>query len=731
MIAFSAPTESGSQRRVDGRLKVTGAMPYAADLQLADTLHAAAVRSGRPHARIVAIDTSAAAAVPGVAAVLTGADVPHVRTGRGMRDVPVLAIDKVRHAGEMVAAVAAESADIAEQAAALIQVEYEDLPAVFDPLEALQSGAPVLHDEPWSYHKSARGPEGPPNMIALARRTSGEDVEGALAKADRVFEHTFRTPKIHQGYIEPHCCVAYFDPGVKAHVWSCNKSPYALRNQLAATFDMPVEDILVHTAAIGGDFGGKGSPMDIPLCLEFSRRTGRPVRMARSYSEELTSGDPAPSSVSTVKMGVGADGRIQAFKMRTLLNAGAYGGFTASAASQFVGGTAYRLPVAESEVVRVYTNEVPNGSMRAPGAMQVIFAVEAMMDYVARELGLDPIEFRRRNLLHTGETTINGNDWPEHRGVELLDLAERSFQAVSAEGLGPNVRVGRGVALYDRPTQAPARTSARLRLLASGDVEAEVPIQDTGTGAHSVFQRVLAGALGIDRRRVSIRYVGTDHLPWDSGVGGQRITSTGSQVCVLAASLLKEEIVRRGAAPGASWNELARQLGPVEVTAETESPGRGGGAINYCVQLAQVAVDVETGQVRLLEFLTAHDVAEIIEPVSHNGQIDGGVAMGVGFALSEDLAIQDGRVTASHLGDYKLPTMADIPPLQVVLLPGGKGVGPLNVKSIGEMSNVPAAAAIANAVSDALGTCMDSLPLTAEKVLAAAKPLPRSGDILR
>jgi len=206
-------------------------------------------------------------------------------------------------------------------------------------------------------------------------------------------------------------------------------------------------------------------------------------------------------------------------------------------------------------------------------------------------------------------------------------------------------------------------------------------------------------------------------------VGGQRITSTVSHSSTTAAEALKAEIARRvPASDGLSWRELAAKAGPLEVTAETEeSRGHGGGAINYCAQIARVAVDTETGQVTILDFLTAHDVAEVIEPVSHAGQIDGGIAMGVGFALSEDLAIEDGRVTAAHLGDYKLPTMPDMPPLQVVLLPGGIGVGPLNVKSIAEMSNVASAAAIANAVSDAIGVCMDTLPLTPEKVLAAIR----------
>ncbi len=740
-----APREFGGQRRVEGNLKVTGDMPFAADIHIEGSLAACVLRSPYAHARIISIDTSEAKKVPGVVHVMTGADVTHIFAGRGLRDVPLLAVGKTRFIGEMVVAVAATSREIAEEALNLVQVEYEPLAAVFDAEAALAPGAPVVHAEPWTYPRAARDQSELPNLIARTKRQSGGDVEEALRTADRVFEHTFRTPKVHQGYIEPHCVTVLFEPAGTAHVWSCNKSPYLLRTQLALTFDMPPEEIHIHTAAVGGDFGGKGSPMDIPVSFELSRRTGRPIRMHRTYDEELIAGDPAPAMSCTIRMGVANDGRIQAVQCRTLFNAGAYGGFTPGPAAGIVPGTSYRFPSAQFEILRVYTNEVPTGNMRAPGAPQTTFAMEAMMTFVAHQMGIDPFEFRRRNLLKTGEPNFNGDVWPEQRGIETLELAVQASQTAFPQNPAPNMRFGRGVALYDRPTHSPAATSQRLRLLPGGDVEAEIGVQETGTGSHSMFQRVLATALGLDRERVAIQYVGTSHLPTDMGVGGQRVTVSGVQGSVLSAAAFSQQLAREAAPllgaspdqvevkPGGlvvasngrkmTFAELSRQGVVAETLCEVpETAAHDAGATNYCVQVAQVGVDVETGQIFVLQFTSAHDVAEIIEPVSHRGQIEGGIAMGIGFALSEDLGIVDGQVTAAHLGEYKLPTMSDMPPLTVVMLPDGIGVGPRNVKSIGEMGNVPAAAAIANAVSDALGVCMDSLPLTAEKVFAAAHP---------
>jgi CO/xanthine dehydrogenase Mo-binding subunit len=739
---MSAAVESGKDNRIDGRLKVTGAMDFAADLRIQGALHAAALRSPYPHARIVRVDVAQAAALPGVRCVLTGADMPNIRSGRALRDVPVLAVGKARFAGEMVAGVAADTPEIAQQALDLIHVEYEPLTPVFDAEQALLADAPAVHDNPSSYAGATRGADEPINVIARAKWKFGSDVEAALAGSDRVFEHTFRTQKVHQGYIEPHCCTVDFDRQGQVRIWSCNKGPYRMKEYLAATFDLAPEDIQAYTTAIGGDFGGKGSPMDIPLCLELSRRTGHPVRMLRTYPEELIAGDPRHSSVTTIKMGVSNDGRIQGMQARTLFNSGAYGGYRPSANMRSAYGTSYRIPAAYIEVVRMYTNEVPCGNMRAPGAPQTCYAMEAMMDFVANGLNIDPFEFRRINVLHDGETTLMGHAWPESRGLETLNTADQASPPKRATDAAPNLRFGRGVALYDRPTHAPQHTSLRLRLAEDGRIEAQVPIMETGTGSHTMLQRVLATALGMPREDIFMRYVGTSYLPWDEGVGGSRVTVSAAEAGVLGAkafmAALGEEAAKHlnvpagqvEVQPGCTCVDKASgrrmslvELGAaglgVEAIGETDEPEEAEGATSFCAQVAQVAVDTETGQVFLTEFASAHDVAEILDPLLHRGQIEGGVAMGMGFALSEDLGIVDGQVTAAHLGDYKLPTIVDVPPLKVALLPGSQGVGARNIKSIGEIGNVPTGAAIANAVSDAVGMCMDSLPITAEKVLAA------------
>jgi CO/xanthine dehydrogenase Mo-binding subunit len=283
------------------------------------------------------------------------------------------------------------------------------------------------------------------------------------------------------------------------------------------------------------------------------------------------------------------------------------------------------------------------------------------------------------------------------------------------------VRFGRGIAVYDRASHAPQRTSIRLKLLSEGLVEAQIPQMETGTGSHSVIRRVVAETLGLTLDHVVVRYVGTKDLPFDSGVGGSRVTVSASEAAYRGALDFKKACMERAGGREPVYAELARAGEQIETV--TESGGEQGGhheaATSYCVQIAQVGVDVETGQVHLYEVLAAVDVADIIEPMSHRSQIEGGIINGVGYALTEDLAIEEGRVTAAHLGDYKMPNIADTPALRVELLRNGKGIGARNVKGIGEVGNVPTAAAIANAVADAIGVRIDSLPITAEKVLRA------------
>jgi CO/xanthine dehydrogenase Mo-binding subunit len=735
-----APVEHGRGGRVEGELKVSGRLMYADDLALPALLYVGVVRSPYPHARILSINAEAASKVPGVHLVLTGTDVAAIRFGRAVYDVPILAVQKVRFAGEMVVAVAAESAAIAEEAAALVDVEYDPLPAVFDPVEALKPGAPAIHESPWSYAGAARGPEEPVNLLGRAKSASG-DVESALAASFRVFEHTFCTQAQHHGYLEPHSCTVAVEPTGSVHIWSCNKSPYRLREQLSAAFGIPVANFTLHTPAVGGDFGGKGSPMDIPLCLELSRRTGRPA-------EELMAAAPRHASLTRVRVGVSQDGQLQAMDVHAVFNAGAYGAFRPAVNFGARTATSYHIPAIRVVAERVYTNQVPGGNARAPGSPQFTFAVESMIDLVAREMGLSPAAFRRQNLLREGEASPFGEHWLEVRAIETLDLAEKSYRSVFPKDAPSTMRFGQGMAVYDRATHAPQRTSMRLRLQADGSVEVQVAVMETGTGSHTMIRRVVAEGLGLPLDRVVIRYVGTAHLPYDSGVGGSRVTISASEAAHLGVLEFRQELQREMAkalgipVQQVEWHQggvgsdavsgrtidvaaLAARGVAVEIVSDTgvgqQERGRDHeeAATSFCVQIAQVGVDVETGQVILYEILSAHDVADILEPISHRSQIEGGVVMGIGYALREDLGIEEGRVTAAHLGDYKMSNIADTAGIRVELLRGGKGIGALNVKGIGEIPNVPTAAAIANAVADAVGVRIDTLPITAEKVLRA------------
>ena len=527
LVYPDAPPERGRGARVEGELKVRGHLLYADDLTLPGLLQVAVVRSPYPHARIVGINVATAEKLPGVRLVLTGADVAAIRYGRAVRDVPILAVDKVRFVGEMVVAAVAESRQIAEEAAVLVDVEYEPLSAAGDPLEALRPDAPAVHEEPWAYAGAARGQAEPVNLMGRATAAHGGDIDAALAAADRVFEHTFRTQAQHHGYLEPHSCTVMVDADGRISVWSCNKSPYRLREQLNAAFGIPIEQITLHTPAVGGDFGGKGSPMDVPLCLELARRTGQPVRMTMRYAEELMAAAPRHASVIKVRVGVSFSGRLQALDAHAVFNGGAYGGFRPSVNFGARAASSYKIPTISVVSERVYTNQVPGGNARAPGAPQFTFAVESMLDMVARELGIEPATFRRNNLLRQGEASPFGDAWPEVRALETLDLAERAYRSASPKDAPRTVRFGRGIALYDRATHPAQRSSIRLRLQSDGTIEAQVPVMETGTGSHTVVRRVVAEGLDLPLEQVTIRYVDTAHLPYDSGVGGSRVTVSG------------------------------------------------------------------------------------------------------------------------------------------------------------------------------------------------------------
>jgi CO/xanthine dehydrogenase Mo-binding subunit len=682
--------------------KATGEAIYVGDIDRPGMLHVAVARSAFSHARITAIDTAAALAAPGVFGAYTADDVTVTPYGRGVRDVPVLARGVVRYVGEQVVAILATTRRQAEHAAALVEISYEELPGVTDPVAALAPGAPLVHAEPWNFPKPAVKKETGANLQSRVIVGDREICEAALRDSAQVIDRTYTTPAGHQGYIEPWACVAEMEPSGKVHVWLTNKSPYRLREQIASCVGIAEEMIEIEPITLGGDFGGKGSPEQAPLCVELARLSGHPVKHVLRYSEDLTSTNPRHPSAFRVRLGCDAEGRLTALASDVVLDGGAYAGFKPAPTASIHGvleAPGYRIPVFFAEARITYTNTVPKGHMRAPGAPQQSFAIESAMDELAATIGMDPIEFRRLNLLRNGDDDPNGHPWIEYRGVETLEAALAAYRPLA----GPDGwLLGRGISIYSRETSTSTATSLCLVPLPSGKVRVEIPIVETGTGSHTVVRELIGRELGYEPDEIEVVQVSTDGLAQDPGAGGSRVTAS--------IAMAMDQAVK-------AWRERLDD-GPVSVVV---NEGGGPPVGSFSVQMAQVAVDPETGETKVLEILSAIDVAEIINPAAHQMQVDGGSTQGFGFACLEDLDESEGQVWAANLGEFKIPSARDVPGYRTILVPGGRGVGTANVKNIGESTNPPTAAAIANAIANATGARIRDLPLRAERVYRALR----------
>jgi CO/xanthine dehydrogenase Mo-binding subunit len=617
-------------------------------------------------------------------------------------DAPILARDKVRFAGERVAAVVAETRRAAEQAAALVEVDYDPLPSMTTIEQALAPGAVPIHDAPWEYLRAAARDDDPVNVVYRTEHGSAAEFEAAFAAARFSVDRCYRTQGVHQGYLEPQACIAAYDSADSVRVWLTNKAPYTVRRMIAECLGLTPTAVDVQPVPLGGDFGGKGAAQDAPICVELSRLTGRPVKSVLRYVEDLTTTNPRHPARFRVRVACDEAGRLVAAAISCQLNSGAYAGFTprATGPGHIVEVGSYRVPVLWTEMTRVYTNTVPRGNMRAPGAPQGTFAFESALDELAAAAGIDPAELRRRNLLRTGEADSAGHTWTEHRGIEVLDAALATVEPVAAPA---GWRYGRGVAIYSRSNITLVNMSLRLTPGPGDRILAETTLTETGTGNHTILRQLLAEQLGVPAAHVEVTGVPTSELPNDLGAGASRVT-TGLAALVDAAAK--------------AWGNRADDETPVTLHLDGPIEPHVG---SYTVQIAQVAVDPATGQLRVLGIHTALDVAGVVNPVAHQLQVDGGVVMGFGYACLEDLDESDGQVWAASLGEFKLPSARDAPPMTTVLVPGGIGVGTANVKSIGESSTPPVAAAIANAVYDAGGCRIRELPITAERVFAALR----------
>ncbi|HEY1296154.1 MAG TPA: xanthine dehydrogenase family protein molybdopterin-binding subunit [Chloroflexota bacterium] len=734
--------------RVEGPLKVTGSARYTADMALPGMLWLAYTRSDRPHARIVSVDVSAARQLTGVHAVLTGADIGDVALGRRLLDWPALARDRVRIIGDRIAAVAAESREIAEEAASLVRVEYEDLPLVT--LEnALDDDAPVLHPDIDTYRVLSGGkrPKTPhPNIHGYAvveKSETGESLESVFERADHVFEHTFSTAREFQGFLEPRACVVWIDEEGRIRIINTNKSPAAVRQQLATALDLPESQIVIDTTFIGGDFGGKGLSIDEFTCVFLARATGRPIKAVMAYVDELQASNSRHSAIMHLRTAVSKDGKFLAHASEAIIDGGAYAAGKVSPALVVPAHntlTAYHVPVTRLEAKAVYTNSIPGGSMRAPGDPQSMFASECHVDMIAQALGMDPIELRRRNALRDGDPSVTGERVHRARALEVLDALERESRWSTPLPDGK----GRGVSLGVRHIGAGA-TAIVMRLLEGGEVEVITGVADQGGGAYTVLRRVAAAVMSVDPRRVIIRHSDTAGPAPDPGVGGQRTTHVLGRAAQAGATEMKARLEELAAEAmgwpagevrleddhfvagesSAPFEEVAEQInrGPtVEVRGAydgTHKPGEPGD-FEFAGYVVQAAVDRDTGSVAIDDVVLVADVGTIINPVAHQGQLDGGLMFGIGAALMEDLSVQEGRITTPSLGDYKMPCQMDTPPFRTVLIHDPTaGPGPLGGKAAGELTNTSVAPAVANAVAAACGARLTQIPLTAERIHAA------------
>src|ERR1700733_10794968 len=584
--------------RDDAWAKASGAVRYVGDRTRPGMLHAAVVRSLVPRARILGVDTKVAESAPGVIGVFTAADVIRATYGRAVRDVPILAKDAVRFTGEPIAAVVAETREAAEAAAAVVDVSYDELPAVFTGEEATAPGAPPVHDEPWSYPGAAISADDGHNLQSRVGHGSAAAAESALAASAHVIDRVYLSRSRHQGYLEPQCCIAAFEDG-RLRIWATTKSPYRLRAQLAECLGLDPASVHIEPGPVGGDFGGKGSPMGIPLWAELARLTGRPVRLVLRFTEDLTATSPRHPARIRVRAGCDRDGRLTAVSVQALLNGGAYAGFKPRADASLHGidecTMSYHVPVVHTGAEIAYTNTVPRGHMRSPGAPQAAFAIESALDELAGLAGLAPAEIRRRNLVRPGAPSVTGREWAEYRGGQVLDAAMAHAGPGPAEAPAGWLR-GTGLALYAREAPGPSATSVRLIPRPGGRVLAEVPIPETGTGSHTVVRNLLAAALGITESDVQVAHVGTGELARDPGVGSSRVTVG------MAEALDRAALAWRGRA--SPDDTVTVESGPPTPAPATVS--------SYCAQVAQVAVDPATGQVRVLEILTAVDVGRIV-----------------------------------------------------------------------------------------------------------------------
>lgn len=731
--------------RVDAYDKVTGKAAYASDVYLPGMLVCKLLPSARSRARIVRIDTAKAAALPGVRAVITGTDFPDVRFGSGaLRDRYIMPREVVNFIGEPIAAVAADDEAAAQEAIALIEVEYEDLPSVVNPLAAMGDGAATVHPELENYE--GYGFTLGHNVSALLDADRG-DVAQAFRDSDVIVADVYRSQGINQGFLEPMACVADVEPNGRLVIYASTQGPYQIRAGLAAVLQLPVSRIRVVAMELGGGFGAK-----LRLAFEafpalLAMKTGRPVKLVNTREETFTMNGPRLPVTNYIRSGVMHDGTIIAREAYTIFDVGAYlGAGPNSGIGHGIG--AYRVPNFRLRSYGVYTNKIYVGSYRASGVADMTFAVESHMDHIAHKLGIDPYDLRVKNALREGDVSVSGAVVPGNGLMATLAAVKEKIDWPRKTGDGHGI----GLALCEWRS-------------GSGPSTAAISVNDDGTvslltgstdisGSDTSLAAIAAEALGIAMEQVIVAKRDTDLAPYTGQSGGSRIVySQGTAVQRAAADTVRKLTALAADRLGVPEDALGCADGRIYVLdnepqgltfaqlAAASITSRGGPIIGaaslssmpytpvFAAQAAEVKVDRDTGQVKVLRYVQAQDVGTAINPMAVEGQLDGGVVQGIGRALTEDQQFdpETGAVRNPSFASYLMPLAIDLPEIEDILINVPAPDGPFGARAVAEPPGFGPPAAIANAVYDAVGVRVKELPLSGERVLAALKG--ETGDI--
>jgi len=742
-------------QRVEGFDKVTGTSQYIADIFLPGMLVGKVLRSPYPHARIRDIDTTRAEKLPGVRAVVTAEDTIKKPWGAFFADQYILSVGKSRYVGEEVAAVAAIDPDIAEEAIDLIEVDWEPLQGVFDAEEAMKDGAPLVHDDK-------------PNNIAVHMDLERGNVAQAFAESDVIVEDAFTSMPQWHCSIETIGSVAEYATSGKYTIYMNTQTLFNARYRIATALGVPETDVRIIQSAVGGGFGGKSCDDNNALVAAvLARKARKPVKLINTREEEFLAGcRPRVFMTINVKLGFKKDGRIRAKHIKVIADNGAYSAkapaITGVAAMRH--DTCYKYSDVKTEALLVYTNKIPTGAFRGFGNPSAEWAVEQAIDLGAHELGIDPIEIARINAAETGYVSPHGNRVTSCELKQCLDMTEKMIdwkakrankQPNTGLGLACTVHVSgkRHFGDYDGSSATIKINEDGKALILSGEGEC-------GQGVHTAMCQIAAEELGVPVEDVEISRADTDLTTFCLGAFASRLTYVSGNAVKNAATNVKQQlfdqaaemleanpqdlisrdgkIFVKGAEGGKSLtvSDVARArlfrhngapiVGSGSFDADSVLPdstrfGNESGAYNYGSQAAQVHVDPETGKVTILQFVVASDCGTVIYPLGAEGQVEGGLAQGIGYALTEGLQIEEGKPINPNFSDYRIPSMRDMPPLQHAFAESYEPTGPFGAKGLGELNMDPTAAVINNAIFDAVGVRIKTLPITPEKILRALK----------